>query len=202
MASKKTRRAQSGASPPARVRRWCERRIADGRRGVASRLRPWRPPVEADVGGKRGRRLRRAIAGTARSHLRALGVTPPGHLLVVVQRTVTMEERQLQALLQVFEDSAGRTRHVLYVALSVGGRRVADEEVVATLRQQLRHVVASELGTLRVVPLEATTVQPAAERGESVPEPGTSPLDDLALPERAGAGPNGAFPADVMRGER
>ena len=198
-------RAGSGAGdrPPARVRRWCEQSVAGLRRAAASRLRPWRPAVEADVCGKRGRRLRRAVARAARCHLEALGVTPPGHLLVVVQRTVTMEGRPLQALLQVFEDAPGVTRHVLYIALTVGARRSSDEDVVATLRQQLQHVVASELGTARLVALEAPAAAAAAAAAGSVddaPEP--SPLDELMLPGPAAPDRNGAFPADVARGER
>ena len=126
----------------------------------------------------------------ARSHLQALGVTPPGHLLVVVQRTVTMEGRPLQALLQVFEDASGRTRHVLYIALTAGGRRSSDEDVVATLRQQLQHVVAAELGTARLVALEAPAAPPAAGSVDSRPEP--SLLDDLMLPDRTTVG--GALP--------
>ena len=119
--------------------------------------------VAADVQGKRGHRLRTEIARVTRTHLRALGVTPPQHLLVVVQRTVVEEGRPLAALLQVFEDGEGRKRHVLFVALAVDGRQVSDEEVVATLRQQLQRLVGDELGTLRLsVPLEPARTRPAA----------------------------------------
>ena len=169
-------------------------------RAAASRMRPWRPAVEADVCGKRGRRLRRQVARAARGHLEALGVTPPGHLLVVVQRTVTIEGRPLQALLQVFEDAPGVTRHVLYIALTVGARRSSDEDVVATLRQQLQHVVAAELGAPRVVALAAPAGTAAAESIDDAPEP--SPLDELMLPGPAAPDRNGAFPADVARNER
>jgi hypothetical protein len=147
------------------------------------------------VNGKRGRRLRKAIARVTRSHLRALGVTPPGHLLVVVQRTVVEEERPLAALLQVFEGGEGQRRHVLFLALSVAGRQVSDEEVVATLRQQLQRVVADELGTLRLsVALEPARVRPAAalvpiRRGEEMP-----PFEDEAPPPEAFEGyDDGAF---------
>jgi hypothetical protein len=132
-------------------RGWCTARG----RALVARFLPWRPVVAADVQGKRGRRLRTEIARVTRTHLRALGVTPPQHLLVVVQRTVVEEGRPLAALLQVFEDGEGRRRHVLFVALSADERQVSNEEVVATLRQQLQRVVGDELGTLRVsVPLE------------------------------------------------
>ena len=201
MPRRKTRRQRSGASPPARVRQWCERRMAALRRAVASRLRPWRPAVEADAAGRHGRRLRRVVARVTRGHLRALGVAPPAHLLVVVQRTVTLEGRPLRALLEVFEDAAGQTRHVLYVALTAGGRRSSDEDVAATLRQQLRHVVAPELGSLRTVPLEAEPARAAAERPEPPGEPEAPGLDELLLPGGESAGANGALPAVAGRGE-
>ena len=124
-------------------------------RGLIGRIRPWSPCVAVDVRGKRGRALRGAIARATRTHLRALGVGVPGHLLIVVQRTAVDQDRSLAALLQVFEDAQERRRHVLFLALSVEGRQVSDEEVIATLRQQLQRVVADELGTLRlIVPLE------------------------------------------------
>lgn len=120
-----------------------------------ARIRPWGPCVAVDVRGKRGRALRGAIARATRTHLRALGVAAPGHLLIVVQRTVVEDDRPLAALLQVFEDGAGQRRQVLFLALSVEGRQVSDEEVIATLRQQLQRVAADELGELRLsVPLE------------------------------------------------
>lgn len=146
------------------------------RRQLAQQLRPWAPTVAADVAGKRGRTLRRVIARVTRTHLQALGVTAPGHLLIVLQRTVTLDERPLAALLQVFEDGAGRRRHVLFLAQSVEGRQVGDEELIATLRQQLQQVVADELGTLCLsVPLapsrprRAAAVVPLRRREESPP---------------------------------
>ena len=165
-------------------RGWCTA-IA---RALVARLRPWQPVVAADVQGKRGRRLRTEIARVTRTHLRALGVTPPQHLLVVVQRTVVEEGRPLAALLQVFEDGEGRRRHVLFVALSADERQVSNEEVVATLRLQLQRVVGDELGTLRVsVPLEPARTRPAAvvpiRRGQ---EP--QPFDHEAPPPEAFGG--------------
>ncbi len=150
------------------------RRVAIGGRALAARLRPWRPVVVADVRGKRGRRLRTEIACVTRTHLRALGVTPPQHLLVVVQRTVVEEGRSLAALLQVFEDGVGRRRHVLFLALSADERQVGNEELLATLRQQLQRVVGDELGGLQVtVPLEPARTRPAAvvpiRRGQDPP---------------------------------
>lgn len=150
--------------------------LSVGRAYVMKRLRPWTPTVAADIPGKRGRTLRKQIAGVTRMHLQALGVMAPGHLLIVLQRTVILDERPLGALLQVFEDGAGRRRHVLFLAQSVEGRQVGDEELIATLRQQLQQVVADELGTLRLsVPLtpsrprRAPAVVPLRRREEAPP---------------------------------
>lgn len=185
MARRRSRRRRL-AAPFAAAWRWSLIQSSGVRRVVAARPRPWRPAVAADVSGKRGRRLRRTIARVTRTHFRALGVTPPGHLLVVVQRTVVDEVRPLTALLQVFEDGDRHRRHVLFLALSVDGRQIGDEEVIATLRQQLQRVVADELGTLRLtVPLEpARSRQPAAV----VPirrEPEPHPFDEEAPPIEA-----------------
>jgi hypothetical protein len=147
-------------SPGSRAAAWCRGRLMHSGRTVARWLRPWRPVVAADVSGKRGRRLRKEIGRVTRSHFRALGVTPPGHLLVVVQRTVVEQDRPLAALLLAFEDGDGHRRHLLFLALSAGGEQVSDEGVLATLRQQLQRVVAGELGTLRLsVPLEPARAQ-------------------------------------------
>jgi hypothetical protein len=201
MVSRKRGRGRRIARPLVGASSWSRQHLAAAWRGFVTRVRPWRPAVAADVNGKRGRRLRKAIARVTRSHLRALGVTPPGHLLVVVQRTVVEEERPLVALLQVFEDGDGRRRQVLFLALSVEGRQVSDEEVVATLRQQLQRVVADELGTLREsVPLEAARARPAAalvpiRRVEEMP-----PFEDEAPPPEAFEGyDDGAFAVAAER---
>ena len=157
--------------------------------------------VAADVRGKRGRRLRNEIARVTRTHLRALGVTPPRHLLVVVQRTVVEEGRPLAALLQVFEDSEGHRRHVLFVALSADERQVSNEEVVATLRQQLQRVVGDELGPLRLsVPLEPARVRPAASVVPIRRSQETPPFDHESPPPEAFEGyDDGAFAVAAER---
>lgn len=185
MAKRRSRRRRL-AAPSAAAWRWLVTQSSKLRGAVAARLRPWRPAVAADVSGKRGRRLRRTVARVTRTHFRALGVTPPGHLLVVVQRTVVEEEHPLAALLQVFEDGEGHRRHVLFLALSVDGRQVGDEEVIATLRQQLQRVVADELGTLRLaVPLEPARSRPPAAVVPIRREPEPPPFDEEAPPIEA-----------------
>jgi len=180
----RTRRWAAGiALPVSRASAWCRSRIMSTGRVVARWIRPWRPVVAADVSGKRGRRLRKEIGRVTRTHFRALGVTPPGHLLVVVQRTVVEEDRPLAALLQVFEDGEGRRRHVLFLALSAGGEQVSDEGVLATLRQQLQRVVADELGTLRLsVPLEPARVRTPAVVVPMRREQEHPPFDEEAPP--------------------
>ena len=144
MAGRKKRPARRITRRWNAVRRWCAARSRGVRIAARARLRPWRPAVEVDVRGRRGRRLRRAITRVTRSHLSALGVTPPAHLLVVVQRTVVLEGQPLAALLQMFEGEGGPRRHLLFLAASAEGRKASCAEVVAALRQQLQRVVAAE----------------------------------------------------------
>ncbi len=146
------------------VQRVAGGRIAGGRGAAA-----WRATVEADVDGRRGRRLRRAITRVTRDHIAGLGVTPPGHLLVAVQRTVELDERPLASLLQVFEDAEGRRRNVLFLALTAGGREMDDGDLLATLRQQLQRVVSGELGT------PVSLARAAAETGPEAAPAGARP---------------------------
>ena len=146
--------------------------------------------------GRQGRRLRRAITRVTRDHLRGLGVAPPGHLLVVVQRTVTLEERPLESLLQVFEDAEGHRRHVLFLALTASGRDVDDEELLATLRQQLQRVVAPQLGTPVSMPRA-----PEPEPAPAEPTPWVGPFEKEASPLEAFEGRNGAFAAAAGRSD-
>ncbi|MYH40674.1 MAG: hypothetical protein F4150_02635 [Chloroflexi bacterium] len=174
-------------------------------RAARARMRPWRPEVAVDVAGRRGRRLRRTVERAAAGHLRALGVAPPERLLVAVQRTVVEGGRPLEALLQLFEDEAGRRRHVLFVALSVEGRSVGDREVVATLRQQLQAVALGQLGELRLqVAQEPVAAGPRAQ-GTAAPGPAGPHVFDPAEPplsERAHAHANGASGAALDLMER
>ena len=199
MAGRRRSRSRRAPGPAERVRGWCGRRVAKVRRALCER--PWRPTVEADVEGRRGRRLRRAIARVTRDHLAGLGVTPPDHLLVVVQHAVALEERPVESLLQVFEDPEGRRRHVLFLALTAGGREREDEELLATLRQQLQRVAAPQLGTPVEMPSE-----PAPGRVEPEQAPGVSgawvgPFERDASPLEAIEGRNGAYaPAAERQG--
>ena len=200
MASRKRSRSRRSAGRPVvRMRSWCARRFTAMRSALAARRRPWRPTVEADVEGRHGRLLRRAITRVTQGHLRGLGVPPPGHLLVVVQRTVVLEERPLESLLQVFEDAGGRRRHVLFLALTAGDREVDDEELVATLRQQLQRVVAPQLGTLLSTPQEPARVRPESEPLPAEQGPWVGPFEKERSPLEALEGRNGAFAAAEER---
>ncbi len=199
MAGRKKRRSRRAAGPVVRMRSWCAGRFRAMRRACAARKRPWRPTVEADVEGRHGRLLRRAITRVTQGHLRGLGVAPPGHLLVVVQRTVVLEERPTESLLQVFEDAGGRRRHVLFLALTAGEREVDDEELVATLRQQLQRVVAPQLGTLLSMPQEPAPARPESEPLPAEQGPWVGPFEKEASPLEAFEGRNGAHAAAAER---
>ena len=149
--------------------------------------------------GRQGRLLRRAITRVTRAHLRGLDVRPPEHLLVVVQRTVALEERPLQSLLQVFEDGEGRRRHVLFLALTAGDREVNDEELLATIRQQLQRVVAPQLGTLLSTPQEPARVRPEPEPVPAEQGPWVGPFEKERSPLEAFESRNGAFAAAAER---
>lgn len=181
----------------ARGTHWCCARIVAGWQALVGRCRPWTPAVLVDAKRARARRLRRMVSRATRAQFRALGVTPPEQLLVIVQRTVH-EDRPLAALLQVFEDGAGVRRHVLFIALTVNGEPVTDGEVVATLRQQLHRVVGDALGTLaltvpvgplRTRPATVTPIrsmdEPPYEDAPPPDDPDWQPIDDGAYPVAA-----------------
>lgn len=124
------------------------------------------------------------LSRATRMQFRALGVAPPKHLLIVVQRNV-QGEGSLAALLQVFESHDGVRRHVLFLALSVGEESMSDGAIVATLRQQLHVVVGDALGSLvSAVPCEPPRKRPSAQ---VVPirqqEPEVPPFEDAPPPD-------------------
>jgi len=169
---------------------WCCVQLRAGWRAVATRLRPWRPVVLVDAKRGRARRLRRMLSRATRAQFRALGVPHPDHLLIVVQRTVEQEERQLASLLQVFETGHQVRRHVLFLALTVAGEPMTDGTVVAALRQQLQEVVGEALGELvYAVPGDRARKQrPAPVVPLRLPTPEPPPFDHEApFPDDADA---------------
>lgn len=127
--------------------RWCGAQVRSAWAGIGRWLRPWEPEVLVDAKRGRARRLRRAVKRATLAQFHALGVMPPRHLLIVVQRTV-QGDGPLASLLQVYEDAQATRRHVLFLAMTVGEDPLSDGAIVATLRQQLHEVVGDALGSL------------------------------------------------------
>jgi hypothetical protein len=109
------------------------------------RVRPGGPTVIIDARRRQARRLRREVARAARTYARAFGAEPPPGLLVVIQRVVH-EGRQLNGLLQAFEGADGNRRYVAHLALSVNGRQVSEDELLAALRHQLSRALEDAIG--------------------------------------------------------
>lgn len=136
--------------------------------GLWRHLRRRGPTVIIDARRRQGRRLRREIARAARTYARALGVELPPGLLVVVQRVV-YEGRQLNGLLQAFDSPEGSRRYIVHLALSVNGRQVSEDELLAALRHQLSHAMEDVIGKpVLSVPLELE--MPRVRAGTSVVE--------------------------------
>jgi len=165
--------------------RWCGQHVRSGVRAVICLLRPWKPVVLVDSRRARARRLRRVLSRATRTQFRALGVTPPQHLLIVVQRTVVDGDRPLASLLQVFEQPGGDRRHVLFLALAVGEESMSDGAIVAMLRQQLHEVAGDALGSLVCsVPCTAPRQsRPAAVVPLRHVEPEAPPFDEAPPPD-------------------
>ena len=112
---------------------------------VVRQLRRPGPMIIVDVRRRQARRLRREVSRAARTYARALGAQLPPGLLVVVQRVV-YEGRQLNGLLQAFEMPNGNRRYVVHLALSINGRQVSEDELLAALRHQLSRALEDVAG--------------------------------------------------------
>lgn len=149
----------------------CARAVGLARRTLVRlyrRVRPRGPTVIIDARRRQARRLRRDIARAARAYGRALGAELPPGLLVVVQRVVH-EGRQLNGLLQAFEGADGDRRYVVHLALSVNGRQVNEDEMLAALRHQLTRALENAIGKpVLNVPLDLEV--PRARASASVVE--------------------------------
>lgn len=120
--------------------------IATGRKAHQTyrRIRRRWPTVIADAPRREAWQLRRLVRRTARGYSKALGVSLPDGLAIIVQRVV-FDSRQVNGLLTAFE-SDGTRRYVIQLALSVGGRDVSDGELLAALRHELSAVFADSIG--------------------------------------------------------
>jgi hypothetical protein len=94
-------------------------------------------------------------------------------MMVVVQRVV-YEGRQLNGLLQAFDGANGNRRYVVHLALSVNGRQVNEDELLAALRHQLARALEDIVGkpVLNVpLDLEVPRARAGAPIVELRPEP-------------------------------
>jgi hypothetical protein len=113
-------------------------------RQLYRRIRGQHPTVIADAPRREAWQLRRLVRRTARGYAKALGVSLPGGLAIIVQRVV-FDTRQVNGLLTAFE-SDDEKRYVIQLALSVNGREVGDGELIAALRHELSTVFADAIG--------------------------------------------------------
>lgn len=173
-----SKRRRSRSKEARLIRRWADigwqlcARAVGLVRSTLVRLyqRLWRrgPTVIIDARRRQARRLRREIARAARTYARALGAELPPGLLVVVQRVVH-DGRQLNGLLQAFEGDDANRRYVVQLALSVNGRQVSEDELLAALRHQLTRALEDTIGKpVLNVPLDLEV--PRARAGASVVE--------------------------------
>jgi len=134
--------------------------------------------VIVDARRRQAGKLRAAVRQAARAYADGIGVELTRDLLLVVQRVVH-EERQLNALLQGFDSPGGGRRYVIYLALSVNGRQVAEDELLSALRHQLAQVLGDATGQpVLTVPLDLEV--PRVRAGAPVVElrPDARPPED------------------------
>ena len=113
-------------------------------RQIYRRIHSRRLTIIADAPRREAWQLRRLVRRTARGYAKALGVSLPGGLAIIVQRVV-FDTRQVMGLLTAFE-SDDEKRYVIQLALSVNGREVSDGELIAVLRHELSAVFADAIG--------------------------------------------------------
>ncbi len=162
-------------------------------RGCATAWRQIRgrgPTVIVDARRRQAGALRAAVRRAARAYARGVGVELTRDLLVVIQRVVH-EERQLNALLQAFDSPGGGWRYVIYLALSVNGRQVAEDELLSALRHQLAQVLGDTVGQpVLTVPLDlevprlragapVVALRPDAHPSEDGRERGAIPIERI-----------------------
>lgn len=113
-------------------------------RQIYRRIRGQHPTVIADAPRREAWQLRRLVRRTARGYAKALGVSLPGGLAIIVQRVV-FDTRQVNGLLTAYQSDEEK-RYVIQLALSVNGREVGDGELIAALRHELSAVFADAIG--------------------------------------------------------
>ncbi len=113
-------------------------------RQIYGRIRSRRLTVIADAPRREAWQLRRLTRRVTRSYAKALGVSLPNGLAIIVQRVV-FDGRQVNGLLTAYQ-SDDEKRYVIQLALSVNGREVSDGELIAALRHELSAVFADAIG--------------------------------------------------------
>jgi len=113
-------------------------------RQIYRRIRSRRLTIIADAPRREAWQLRRLVRRTARSYAKALGVSLPNGLAIIVQRVV-FDGRQVNGLLTAYQ-SDDEKRYVIQLALSVNGREVSDGELIVALRHELSTVFADAIG--------------------------------------------------------
>ena len=113
-------------------------------RQIYRRIRSRRLTIIADAPRREAWQLRRLVRRTARSYAKALGVSLPNGLAIIVQRVV-FDGRQVNGLLAAYQ-SDDEKRYVIQLALSVNGREVSDGELIVALRHELSAVFADAIG--------------------------------------------------------
>jgi hypothetical protein len=112
---------------------------------VLRRLGRQGPTIIVDARRRQAGKLRAAVRRAALTYASGVGVELTRDLLVIIQRVVH-EGRQLNALLQAFDGPAESRRYVIYLALSVNGRQVGEDELVSAFRHQLAQVLGDVVG--------------------------------------------------------
>ena len=108
------------------------------------RIRGTHPAVLIDAPRREAWQLHRLVRRTARTYARALGTELPEGLAIIAQRFV-FDGHQVNGLLQAYERN-GRRRYVIQLALSINGREVSNDELVASLRHQLAGALIDAIG--------------------------------------------------------
>jgi hypothetical protein len=126
--------------------------------------------------------LRRALGRATRGYARALGADLPANLVIVAQRVVH-EGGQLNGLFQAFKAEDGTQRHVVLLALSVNGRQVSEDELLAALRCGLTRALEDVIGkAVRSVAIDLEV--PRARAGAPIAEFRPNGHTPAAEPER------------------
>ncbi len=143
---------------------------------ICRRIRGKHPTIIADAPRREAWQLRRLVRRTARSYAKALGVSLPSRLAIIVQRVVC-DGRQVNGLLTAYQ-SDDEKRYVVQLALSVNGRDVSDGELIAALRHELSAVFADAIGRpVLSVALDLERGLPVSAGGSIVelrPQPGVA----------------------------